>query len=95
MPKIANGTAVTVVTRPPEDYKDSDQETIRQNTELLKNTGITVRFKSDFHQKFTVIDNQTVWYGSVNFLSFGAHDESIMRFENPEIAGALIDTVIY
>ena len=65
-----------------------------ENAESLENCGINVRYKSDFHQKFTVIGNQTVWYGSVNFLSFGTHDESIMRFSNAEIAGALIDTVI-
>ena len=91
--KIVNGTAVTVVTRPPEDYKESERDTVMQNAALLEYAGITVHFKSAFHQKFTVVDDQTVWYGSVNFLSFGAHEESIMRFENPEIAGALIDTV--
>ena len=60
-----------------------------ENAESLENCGINVRYKSDFHQKFTIIDNQTVWYGSVNFLSFGTHDESIMRFQNTEIAGAV------
>ena len=65
-----------------------------ENAKSLENCGINVRYKSDFHQKFTIIDNQTVWYGSVNFLSFGTHDESIMRFQNTEIAGALIDTVL-
>ena len=65
-----------------------------ENAESLENCGINVRYKSDFHQKLTIIDNQTVWYGSVNFLSFGTHDESIMRFQNTEIAGALIDTVL-
>lgn len=94
IPKISNGISITVVTRPPEDFKESDQDTVKQNAESLENCGVSVRYKSDFHQKFTVIDNQTVWYGSVNFLSFGAHDESIMRFSNAEIAGALIDTVL-
>ena len=94
IPKISNGISITVVTRPPEDFKESDRDAVKQNAESLENCGINVRYKSDFHQKFTVIDNQTVWYGSVNFLSFGTHDESIMRFSNAEIAGALIDTVI-
>ena len=55
---------------------------------------MNVRYKSDFHQKFTVIDQSVVWYGSVNFLSFGTHEESIMRFENVDIAGQLLDTVL-
>ena len=94
IPKISNGISITVVTRPPEDFKESDRDTVKQNAASLENCGVSVRYKSDFHQKFTVIDNQTVWYGSVNFLSFGTHDESIMRFSNTEIAGALIDTVL-
>ena len=53
-----------------------------------------VSYKSDFHQKFTVIDQSVVWYGSVNFLSFGTQEESIMRFENTDIAGQLMDTVL-
>ncbi|MBQ7670273.1 MAG: DEAD/DEAH box helicase family protein [Clostridia bacterium] len=93
-PRIVNGIEVTVVTRPPEDFKESERETIKQNAELLENCGIHIKYKSDFHQKFTIIDGLTVWYGSINFLSFGTHDESIMRFLNAEIAGALIDTII-
>ena len=93
-PRIVNGVEVTVVTRPPEDFKESERETIKQNAELLENCGIHIKYKSNFHQKFTIIDGLTVWYGSINFLSFGTHDESIMRFLNAEIAGALIDTII-
>ena len=51
-------------------------------------------YKSDFHQKFTIVDNQIVWYGSVNFLSFGTNEESIMRFVSFDVAGELTDTVI-
>ena len=50
-------------------------------------------YKSDFHQKFTFVDNQIVWYGSVNFLSFGTNEESIMRFVSFDVAGDLTDTV--
>ena len=92
-PIMLNGITVTVVTRPPEDFKENEQETVRQNAEFLKNYGIEVKYKSEFHQKFTVIDQKITWYGSVNFLSFGKHEESIMRFENYDLAGQLIDTV--
>ena len=94
IPRIANGITVTVVTRPPEDFKENDRKTVEENAASLEGCGIHVRYKSNFHQKFTIIDGLTVWYGSVNFLSFGAHDESIMRFLNAEIAEALIDTVL-
>ena len=91
---ILNGVSVTVVTRPPEDFKEKERDTVIQNAELLLNHGIQVKYKSEFHQKFTVIDQKITWYGSVNFLSYGTHEESIMRFENYDLAGELMDTVI-
>ena len=93
-PAIETGVRVTVVTRPPEDFKENERDAVIICTELLQKSGITVKYKSDFHQKFTVIDKSVVWYGSVNFLSFGTHEESIMRFENADIAGQLMDTVL-
>lgn len=93
-PAMKNGVHVTVVTRPPEDFKERDREVVISCTELLQKQGVSVTYKSDFHQKFTVIDKSVVWYGSVNFLSFGTHEESIMHFENADIAGQLMDTVL-
>ena len=93
-PIIESGVKVTVVTRPPEDFKERDRDTVVECAERLRKNGVTVKYKSDFHQKFTVIDQFVVWYGSVNFLSFGTHEESIMRFENADIAGQLMDTVL-
>ena len=93
-PIIESGVKVTVVTRPPEDFKERDRDTVVECAERLRKNGVTVKYKSDFHQKFTVIDQSVVWYGSVNFLSFGTHEESIMRFENADIAGQLMDTVL-
>ena len=93
-PIIEGGVKVTVVTRPPEDFKDRDRDTVIECAEKLQESGVTVKYKSDFHQKFTVVDQSVVWYGSVNFLSFGTHEESIMRFENADIAGQLMDTVL-
>ena len=94
IPAIESGVHVTVVTRPPEDFKEKEREAVIICTELLRRSGITVNYKSDFHQKFAIIDQSVVWYGSVNFLSFGTHEESIMRFENTDIAGQLMDTVL-
>lgn len=92
--KIAfNGVSVVVLTRPPEDFGEKDRVAAAQGIAMLESYGVQVRFRSDFHQKFTLIDQSIVWYGSINFLSFGKADESIMRFESTEIAGQLMDTV--
>ena len=93
-PLIMNKVTVTVVTRPPEDFKDKNKQIVIECTEQLKQYGIKVVYKSDFHQKFASIDQSVVWYGSVNFLSFGTHEESIMRFENSDVAHQLMDTIM-
>ena len=41
--------------------------------------------------RFCVIDQKTVWYGSVNFLGFSSEEDSVMRLADEEIAGRLID----
>ena len=61
---------------------------------FLQSYGVSVIYKSGFHQKFTIVDNQIVWYGSVIFLSFGTNEESIMRFMSFDVAGELTNTVI-
>ena len=91
---VENGAAFTVITRPAEDFKAQDKNAVKENSEFLEKFGIKVIFKSKFHQKFTVIDSKIVWYGSVNFLSFGSSDESVMRFISSDVAGQLIDTVM-
>ncbi|MHB1152712.1 MAG: DEAD/DEAH box helicase family protein [Eubacteriales bacterium] len=88
---VINGVAVTVITRSPDDFKEADKYTTIQNTEYLTQANIKVIHKSGFHQKFTVIDGSIIWYGSVNFLSFGSNEESIMRLESFDIANELLD----
>lgn len=91
---MLNNAKVVVVTRPVEDFPEKDQKSVIENTQKLESYGIEVRHRAGFHQKFTVIDGRIVWYGSVNFLSFGTAEESIMRFTSHDIAGQLIETVI-
>lgn len=90
---LLNGVTVKVITRPAEDLPARDRNGVEENGEYLTGYGIHVVWRSGFHQKFTVIDGTLAWYGSVNFLSFGAAEESIMRLESPEIAGVLMDSV--
>lgn len=93
-PAAMNNVSITIVTRPPEDFKDKNKQIVIDCSEQLKQYGIKVLYKSNFHQKFAIIDQFAVWYGSVNFLSFGTNEESIMRFENGDVARQLIDTIL-
>ena len=81
------GVSITVVTRPAESYKESEQ--IRECIEYLQQLSVTVVQKPSIHQKYIIIDNRLVWYGSINLLSYGSSEETIMRLESRELAGEL------
>lgn len=40
-----------------------------------------------------VMDQKNVWYGSINLLSFGNAEESIIRLESLNIANELINSI--
>jgi phosphatidylserine/phosphatidylglycerophosphate/cardiolipin synthase-like enzyme len=80
------GISITVITRPAESYKD--WERIRECIERLKSL-VAVIQKSNIHQKFTIIDNRLIWYGSINLLSYGNSEESMMRLDSRELAAEL------
>ena len=83
---INAGISITVVTRPPESYKEP--KPIQECKELLL-SNVSVITKPNIHQKFTIIDNRLVWYGSINLLSYGSSEESIMRLDSRELATEL------
>ena len=81
------------MTRPADDYKESDRLRISQVIDLLRKHNVTVIERPKIHQKFAVIDSRTTWYGSINLLSFGSAEESIMRLESKGISGELLKTI--
>jgi phosphatidylserine/phosphatidylglycerophosphate/cardiolipin synthase-like enzyme len=87
---VMNSVRITVLTRPPDDFKEVDRQAVGENISLLEGAGIHVVRKSAIHQKFTIIDQHIVWYGSINFLSFGSSEETIMRLESHAIANELL-----
>ena len=85
---------VIVVTRPPENYEsESNRFRVKQCIDILRSCGMRVRLVSNLHQKFAVVDKSLVWYGSINFFSFGTSDENVMRLINTHIAEELIDSI--
>ncbi|AWI06776.1 TOTE conflict system archaeo-eukaryotic primase domain-containing protein [Clostridium drakei] len=89
---IKNGSNVKVVTRPETDFKESDKEALKEMHELIRGLGVDIIFKTNIHQKFAIVDKKIVWYGSINLLSFGRAEESIMRLESINIANELLGT---
>jgi len=90
---LGNKVKIIVVTRPADDFNGKEMTTLRETLDILKGAGVSIVFKSNIHQKFAVIDQRIVWYGSINLLSFGSAEESIMSLESPNIANELIKSI--
>jgi superfamily II DNA or RNA helicase len=93
--KISTGKnlRVVVVTRPKEDFPPKDHPAMQKALDLLTNSGVRVVFKSNIHQKFAVLDQKLLWYGSINLLSYGSAQESMMRIESTHIAHELMKSM--
>jgi phosphatidylserine/phosphatidylglycerophosphate/cardiolipin synthase-like enzyme len=90
---IGSHVHVTVVTRPKKDFPEKDHIAMQRTLDLLTDNGVSVVFKTNIHQKFAVMEQKVVWYGSINLLSYGSAQESIMRIESPNIANELMKSI--
>lgn len=88
-----NDVHIAIITRPADTYKLTDQPSMIALIQTLSESGIRVITRSNIHQKFATIDKNIIWYGSINLMSYGTAEESIMRFENMEIAEELLTAV--
>ena len=84
---------ITIITRPVEDFKENKKIILENIFTILKDAGVQVLFKSNIHQKFAIIDYKITWYGSINLLSFGYSEESIMRLASSSIAYELAKSI--
>lgn len=87
---LQQGEDVVVFTRPPESFSNASRQKVADIIADLKNSNVKVIVKEQIHQKFAIIDRRIVWYGSIKLLSYGRSEESMMRFENREIAEELL-----
>ena len=84
---------ITVITRPANDYDDNRKAMLSNLFSTVETAGVQMVYKSNIHQKFAIIDNKITWYGSINLLSFGYSEESIMRLESSSIACELAESI--
>ncbi|MBI5416799.1 DEAD/DEAH box helicase family protein [Candidatus Poribacteria bacterium] len=90
---LSKKVKVVVLTRPADDFNEKTNNALQNVLDLLKGSGISLVFKSNIHQKFAIMDQRIVWYGSINLLSFGSAEESIMRLDSPNIANELMKSI--
>jgi len=88
---ILNNIAITIVTRPPEGYAVKYRDSVSGNIKRLQESGVNVVIEPGLHQRFIVIDQQTVWYGSINPLGFSNVEENIIRLDGADIAKSILN----
>jgi len=93
MTALRKKVRVVVVTRPIEDFQGKETTALQGSLNLLKDAGVTLVYRSNIHQKFAVMEQRILWYGSINLLSYGNAEESIMRLDSPNIAYELIKSI--
>ena len=84
---------ITIITKPISEYKISEVEMIKELLDQLKLSGFTIIQRPGIHQKFIVIDEQVVWYGSINLFAHSRAPETMLRFINQDIAGEIMENV--
>jgi len=85
------GVIITVLSLRPEEYPEDGREHHTNLLGRLTSVGIHVKTQSHCHERYAVIDQTLVWYGSMNLLSKGREDDSLMRIFSPEIAAELLE----
>lgn len=81
---------LTVFLRPADSFQGKNKESAQKAIKVLTEMGVTVHQRKGIHQKYAIIDSRLIWYGSINLLSFGASQESIMRLVSGSVAKALM-----
>lgn len=73
---------IKVITLPIESYRE--QVRARKYIEVLQ-TKVNVKTQPAIYQKYIIIDNRLVWYGSIGLLDYTNTDDTIMRLESKEL----------
>ena len=83
---LSKNIPVTVITRPVDPYREQERQ--RKCIETLQEK-VIVRTEPDVYQKYIIIDDQLVWYGSIGLLDYINSEDTIMRLETKELVREL------
>ena len=83
---VERGVAVYVVTKTLDERNKTEAPTYRSITSTLQRWGVHVIPKKAMHEKLVFVDDDVLWIGSLNPLSFRATREIMERRNNHEIA---------
>lgn len=89
--RLELGVKVTIVTWHPDAYKYGKDDVRMELMERLRKAGFEIRLVEESCEHYAVIDNEIVWYGSVNLLSKEDAEDNLMRVCSKDIAAELLE----
>ena len=85
------GVKVIVVTWHYDAYKYGRDDVRMELMERLRKAGFEVKLVEDNCEHYAIIDNEVVWYGSMNLLSKEDIEDNLMRLCSKDIAAELLE----
>lgn len=85
------GVKVIIVTWYPDAYKYGKDDVRMELMERLRKAGFEIRLVEESCEHYAEIDNEIVWYGSVNLLSKEDAEDNLMRVCSKDIAAELLE----
>lgn len=84
------GVEITIVTWEPDSYGFGDAAFWMQLHEEMRQTGFYIKTVEESCEHFAIMDQEIVWYGSMNLLAKSNADDSMMRVQSKKIAMELM-----
>lgn len=90
----SRGIKVKLYIRMPSHHSKTLEIQAWKASSILRHSGVKVKLYSDLrHRKIAVIDDKTLWGGSMNILSQNKSCEIMRRTESPELSRQLLKFV--
>jgi hypothetical protein len=90
---INQNVKVTIITKPKEELNKNQKITVSEKEKIIKTHNFNIIYKKGINNKFSLIDQNVIWYGSLNILGYNSREEIAIRFENDEIANEFIKLI--
>ena len=89
--KQLSGVEITIITLEPDLYRFGDAGYWMQLHEEMRQAGFYMKTVEDTCEHFAIVDQEIVWYGSINLLANIKEKDSMMRVLSKEIATELME----
>lgn len=85
------GLRIVIVTWKPDMYGFGDSEYWMELQERMRRNGFELNLVENYCQHYCIVDQEIVWYGSMNFLGKEDNEDNLMRVCSKTIAAELLE----